>query len=458
MNIKHLMHSHREEYIDSLFEVLKQKSISPHNDGIEECALLVSKKLEDAGMNNIQIIKTNGYPVVFGEYHASDDALTVLIYGHYDVQPPEPYEAWHSDPFEPEIRDGRIYARGAGDNKGQFMTHILAIKTMLQEEGSLPINIKIIIEGEEEMGSVHLPTFIEEHKNLLQADFVYTSDGPMLSDGSPYILLGVRGLLYIELRTQTTKFDNHSGNKGNIAKNPAWKMIELLNTMRDDHGKVLIEGFYDDVIAPTDTELDLINELPFNIEDIKKDIGDDNLDMSKETYCQNLMFEPTLNIAGFISGYGGEGSKTIIPSTAKVKMDMRLVKNQNPKKIFGLVKKHVENFSSDIEVLNLGTMAPSRTSPEFNFIKHIKTALASSFERTAYIQPSMGGSLPDDVWTSILGVPSVVVPYANADEANHSPNENIKVENFFNGIETTYRLIHSLSTKDKEDIMRCDNQ
>lgn len=358
MNIKKAISDRREIYLDQLFEMLRQKSISPQNDGIEECAKLVHKKLEDAGIENVKILETERHPVVFGEYHASNDALTVLIYGHYDVQPPEPFEEWKSPPFEPEIRDGRIYGRGAGDNKGQFMAHVLAIKTMIEEEGQLPVNIKFVIEGEEEIGSKHLPKFIENHKALLSADFVYTSDGPMLSTGNPYILLGVRGLLYTELRIKTAKFDNHSGNKGNIAQNPAWRLIELLNTMRDSDGKVLIEGFYDDVIPPTKAEMELMEKLPFNIKDIQSDVGDYTLSMTKEEYYRRLCFEPTFNIAGFTSGYSGEGSKTIIPGEAKVKLDMRLINNQKPEKIFELFKNHVEKFSEDIEVLHLGAMSP----------------------------------------------------------------------------------------------------
>lgn len=452
MDIKQLISERKDNYLKSLFEVLRQKSISPQNDGMEECAALVMEKLKDAGMKDVKKIKTKGYPVIYSEYHVSNELPTILFYGHYDVQPPEPVEKWDSDPFNPEIRDGRIYARGAGDNKGQFMAHILAVQTMLEHEGELPVNVKIVIEGEEETGSKHLAEFVESNKDLLAADFVYTSDGPMLSDGSPYILLGVRGILYIEMRLKYAAFDNHSGNKGNIVRNPAWTLVELLNTMRDSEGRVLIEGFYDDVKLPTNIEKDLLKQLPFDADDIRKEIGDASFDMTQEVYYRKLCFEPTFNIAGFNSGYGGEGQKTVIPNEAVVKMDIRLVKNQDPHKIFELFKAHVESFSEDIEIVKLGTMDPSRTSPEHLFIDIIKSSLEASFERASYIQPSMGGSLPDNVWTKVLGVPSVVVPYANSDEANHSPNENIKVSHFFHGIETTYRLIQSVSEYDKKDL------
>lgn len=325
------------------------------------------------------------------------------------------------------------------------MAQILAFKTYIEAHGNVPINIKFLIEGEEEIGSVNLESFIEKYKGKLNADLVYTSDGPMLSDGSPYLLLGVRGLLYVELNVQASDFDNHSGNKGNIANNPAWELVELLNTMRDKDGRVLLEGFYDDVKAPTDLEKELLRQLPFEIEDIRKDAGDDSIDMTKEEYYHKLCFEPTFNIAGFTSGYGGEGAKTIIPSSAKLKMDIRLVMDQNPERIFKLLKAHVNEHAPNVDIKTLGMVSPSRTSADSSFIEPIRQAVESGFERRAYIQPSMGGSIPDALWSKILGTPSVVVPYANADEANHSPNENMDVDNFYNGINSTCLVIDALA-------------
>lgn len=444
MNYKNIIEENKDDYLEELFEVIRQKSISAQNEGIEECAHLVAEKMSEAGVGHVEIIEGDHNPVVYGEHIASSDAMTLLIYGHYDVQPADPIEEWDSEPFEPAIRNGKIYARGAGDNKGQFMAQILAFKTYVEAHGNVPINIKFLIEGEEEIGSVNLETFIEKHKEKLAADLVYTSDGPILSNGHPYLLLGVRGLLYVEMSAKGSDFDNHSGNKGNIANNPAWELVELLNTMKDKEGKVLIEGFYDEVKLPTELEKEMLNQLPFNIEDIRKDIGDDSINMNKEDYYHRLCFEPTLNIAGFTSGYGGEGAKTIIPSTAKLKMDMRLVMNQDPKKIYELMEAHVRKHAPAVDMKPLGMMSPSRTSADLPFVEPIRQAVEEGFGRRAYVQPSMGGSLPDAVWTKILNAPSVVVPYANADEANHSPNENLDVDNLYNGINSTCLVIDAL--------------
>src|SRR5699024_7150569 len=294
-------------------------------------------------------------------------------------------------------------------------------------------------------GSVNLKPFIEKHKEKLSSDLVYTSDGPMLSDGSPYLLLGVRGLLYVEMNARTAAFDNHSGNKGNIASNPAWELIQLLNTLRDEDGRVLLDGFYDEVEAPTDLEKELLSQLPFDIEDIRNDTGDDSIDMTKEEYYHKLCFEPTFNIAGFTSGYGGDGAKTIIPSTAKLKMDIRLVMDQDPERIFKLLEAHVNKHAPNVQIEALGMVSPSRLAADSPYIEPIRQAVENGFGRRAYVQPSMGGSIPDALWTKIMGTPSVIVPYANADEANHSPNDILDIDNFYNGINSTCLVIDALA-------------
>ncbi|MBM7632821.1 M20/M25/M40 family metallo-hydrolase [Geomicrobium sediminis] len=454
MNFKQHIAENKDHYLNDLFTLLRQKSISAQNDGVRDCAALVVGKLKEAGIAHVEIIETDDHPVVYAEQHVSDDAPTMLIYGHYDVQPPDPLDEWKSPPFEPTIRDGKIYARGVGDNKGQMLAQILAAQTYIATAGELPLNVKFVFEGEEEIGSKNLPTFVETHKEKLAADFVYTSDGPMLSSGNPYVLLGTRGMLYVELKAKGSDFDNHSGNKGNIAQNPAWKIIELLQSMRDDEGNILIEGFYDDVEAPTDLERQLLEQLPFNIEELREQVGDQKIDLSKADYYKKLCFEPTFNIAGFSSGYSGEGAKTIIPSEATVKMDMRLVNNQDPDEIFERFKAHVSKFALDITVAKIGAMSPSRTSANYQIVETVREATERSFERKTFIQPSLGGSLPNHVWTNILGVPSVIVPYANADEANHSPNENLVVDNFYKGILCTCEVMKAASQMTKDELLQ----
>ncbi|WP_226376861.1 M20/M25/M40 family metallo-hydrolase [Oceanobacillus halotolerans] len=446
LKIKEHIESNQDDYLELLFKFLRQKSISAQNVGMEEASTMLKGIMEDIGIET-RLIETDGHPVVYGELHNDKNDFTLLIYGHYDVQPPDPVNEWNSPPFEPTIRDGRIYCRGVGDNKGQLMAQLLAIKTFKEVHGdNLPINIKFVFEGEEESGSPNLAKFVETNSELLKADLVYTSDGPMHETGAPFVLLGVRGMLYVELNAKGAKWDNHSGNKGNIAPNPAWKLVNLLNTMRDENGKVLIDGFYDDLREPTQSELELISTLPYDADQIAQQIGYKKFDMTKEDYYHKLTMEPTLNIAGFHSGYGGEGSKTIIPATAQLKIDMRLVVDQDPDDIYEKFVKHVHKYDPNIEVTRHGSMKPSRTSSDSEVVSIIKRAVENSYRQKPILQPSLGGSLPDYVWTQILGVPSVVVPYANSDEANHSPNENLNIENFFNGILCTCHVIEELGT------------
>ncbi|WP_163969718.1 M20/M25/M40 family metallo-hydrolase [Oceanobacillus halotolerans] len=444
--VRELVSERKDAYLEQLFTLLKQKSISAQNIGMEETGELVKQMMQEVGMD-ARFIETDGYPVVYGEKIKDENDFTLLIYGHYDVQPPDPIDEWVSPPFEPTIRDGKIFCRGAGDNKGQLMAQLLAIKSYQDVFGELPINIKLVFEGEEENGSPNLAKFVETHKDLLKADLVYTSDGPMHDSGAPFVLLGVRGMLYVELQAKGADWDNHSGNKGNIVPNPAWQLVDLLRTMKDENGNVLIDGFYDNIRKPTEEELEIIHTLPYDKETLGKQIGYEDLDMTKEEYYRKLTMEPTFNIAGFHSGYGGEGSKTIIPSTAMLKMDMRLVVDQDPEDIFEKFKAHVKKHAPNIEVKHLGAMQPSRTPADTEVVGVVRKSVEKAYQQQPILQPSLGGSLPDYVWTKILGIPSVVVPYANFDEANHSPNENMGVDNFLNGIICTCQVIQDLGSE-----------
>lgn len=438
-----LIEERKEHYLQQLFSLLKQESISTTNVGVRECAQLLKEMMQASGIES-RLIETEGHPVVYGEWLKAENAFTVLIYGHYDVQPPEPLEEWQSPPFEPTIRDGRIYCRGVGDNKGQLMAQVLAIKTYLDSFGELPVNVKLVFEGEEENGSPHLAAFVTQHKELLACDLVYTSDGPMHVSGIPSVELGVRGILGVELVAHGAKWDHHSGNLGNIAPNPAWMLIDLLKTMRDEQGRVLIEGFYDNIRQPTAYELDLFRKLPFDRKELIEQIGYADIEEDAETFYRLLSLEPTFNICGFHSGYGGEGSKTIIPAKASVKMDIRLVIDQDPDDIFQKLCTHVKKHAPTVEVLHQGDMRPSRTSAELEIVKVVVEAVRDAYSIDPLLVPGVGGSLPDYVWTQILGVPSVMVPYANADEANHAPNENMEVELFYKGISCTCHVLHRL--------------
>ncbi|KPV44471.1 deacylase [Alicyclobacillus ferrooxydans] len=444
MDIEDLMESRREMYLEQLFTVLRQKSISAQNVGIREMAAMLKDLMMDIGIAT-RLIETNGHPVVYGEILSKPDAFPLLIYGHYDVQPAELEDGWDSPPFEPTVRDGRIYCRGAGDNKGQLMAQLMAVKTYLDVCGELPLNLKFMFEGEEESGSPHLAEFVEAHRDLLACDLVYTSDGPLHETGLPMVVLGVRGMLYVELTCQTAKWDNHSGNKGNIAPNPAMQLVQLIASMKDgEDGRVLIDGFYDNVNEPTAVELEHLKRLPYDPAQAARQAGLEVLGMDAQTYYRRLCYEPTLNICGFTSGYGGAGSKTIIPSKAVAKIDMRLVAGQDPDDIYEKFCRHVKAQAPWVEIQHLGDMKPSRTSADNPLIQQVITAVESAYRNSPVVAPALGGSLPDYVWTQVLGVPSALVPYANSDEANHSPNENIGIENFISGIRCLCHVMERL--------------
>jgi acetylornithine deacetylase/succinyl-diaminopimelate desuccinylase-like protein len=302
----------------------------------------------------------------------------------------------------------------------------------------------MVFDGEEESQSKNFAPFVEKYKEMLQADLVYTSDGPMHSSGSPMVMLGCRGMLYLELTAKGADRDNHSGNKGGIAPNPAWTLIHLLDSMRSTEGKVLIDGFYHHVKKPTDYEMSLLRNLPYDSNETAEMIGLERLDMDGETYYRRISLEPTFNISGFTSGYGGEGTKTIIPSTAKVKLDIRLVVDQDPDDIYQIVERHVRSYAPEVQLECLGKVKPSRTPADLNVVKKVIDSVRKSYGTEPVVQLASGATFPDYVFTQILGLPSILVPYANADENNHAPNENMDIACFFQGIKTTCRVLIDL--------------
>lgn len=437
--------ANRERDLGDLFRLLRQPSISTQNIGVAECAALVAELLRDAGFEP-RLLPSGGHPMVYAERTNRPGQPTLLLYGHYDVQPPEPLNLWESPPFEPTIRNGRIYARGAGDNKGQFFAHIAAARAWLETAGELPINVKFLIEGEEENGSPHLDAFVAEHRDLLAADLVYTSDGPVLDDNHPEIVFGVRGVLSIELRARGASTDLHSGNWGGIAPNPAWTLVHLLGTMMDANYDVLVPGFYDDVQSITPSVRAAMDRVPLDKAAALASVGLDHLPPpSGLGYFERLMTRPTMTINGLTSGYQGAGSKTVLPGTAIAKLDMRLVANQSADDIFAKVVAHVRAHAPEVEVVHQGSMEPSSTPLDHPFADPIRRALRHGFGGEPIDLPALGGSLPDAVWTRTLGLPSFLVPYCNSDERNHAPNENMVVDRFHAGIRTTAALFAELA-------------
>jgi acetylornithine deacetylase/succinyl-diaminopimelate desuccinylase-like protein len=436
--------THRDSFIERVMDYVRHPSISASNEGIEEAADILVAMLNRLGMQT-ETIATRNHPMVIGRMEKQPGKPTVLLYGHYDVQPPEPLELWQSPPFEPEIRDGRIYARGIGDNKGQHFAQLLAIESYLQVAGELPCNLIFLLEGEEEIGSPHMAEFVAEHADKLDADLVITADGSLHDSGLPIVTFGVRGVASFELRSRTANRDAHSGNFGGVMPNAVWKLVHLLASMKNSQGEITIDGIYDPVVPPTDLEREAMAKLPLDVERIKAELGMAEIDQPLDRpYFERLMFQPTLTINGLHGGYGGPGQKTVLPSQAVAKCDIRLVENLTPDYVFDKVRAHVEKHAPDVEFVPMNSMLPSKTSIDSPFAPVIREAIVAARGVEPLLYPSLGGSLPDYVFTKILKKPAFVVPYANADQANHAPNENLRIDLFLAGIRTGAALLAKL--------------
>ncbi|MCO6391773.1 M20/M25/M40 family metallo-hydrolase [Aliihoeflea aestuarii] len=437
--------ANRDDFVTRVMDYVRHPSISAHDIGIREVAALLVNHLEGLGFE-AEAVATRNHPMVLGKRIVSPDKPTVLLYGHYDVQPPDPLELWESPPFEPTIRNGRIYARGIGDNKGQHFAQLLAIESHLAVHGELPCNVIFLLEGEEEIGSPHIAEFVREHADRLDADLVVTSDGPLHESGAPVVTFGVRGVAGFELRARTASRDVHSGNFGGVVPNPLWTLVHLLATMKSPEGEITIAGLTEPVIPATNSEREAVSRLPLDLDAVKADLGLTKLDEPRERgYYDRLMFHPTLTINGLHGGYAGPGMKTVLPCEAFVKCDIRLVEPLTPDYVFEKVAAHVAEHAPDVEFVPLNGMLPSKTPMDSPFVPHIRRAVLAARGVEPLMYPTVGGSLPDYVFTKILGKPAFVIPYANADEANHAPNENLEIVRFIDGIRTGAALLQELS-------------
>jgi acetylornithine deacetylase/succinyl-diaminopimelate desuccinylase-like protein len=449
--------AHADEMLEQLKTLVRQPSISAQDVGVKECAELLAGMMRADGIET-RILPTAGQPVIVGKGERVEGVPTVLVYGHYDVQPVDPLEAWDTPPFEPTIRDGRLYGRGTGDNKGQLLAQLLGYRAWRAVAGRPPVNVTFIFEGEEESSSPNLAQFVREHRDLLAADVVYTSDGPVHETGRQTVSLGVRGILYVELEARGPKRDYHSGHGGNLLPNPAWELVHLLGTMRAPDGRVLIDGFYDDVRTPEPEALAAAAELPIDRDAYLREHGVEHLAPlpplppgegtgTEVGFFERIMFHPTLNIAGLGAGYSGEGSKTIIPSRAVAKIDMRLVVDQRADDVYDKLGRHVRRHAPNVTVRRIGSMEPSRTSVGDPYVAVVSAAVERALGERPLIFPCTGGSLPDYAFTRDLGLPLVKVPYANPDEANHAPNENFEIERFYRGIKIAASVYEALAQR-----------
>ncbi|MCH7657228.1 MAG: dipeptidase [Bacteroidetes bacterium] len=440
--IKNYIEENRERFLEELFDLIRIPSVSSkaeNKNDMFRAAEFIRDQLLKAGADKAEVYKTDGHPVIYGEKIIGDDKPTVLVYGHYDVQPAEPLEKWDSDPFEPEIREGKIYARGADDDKGQLFMHLKAFEFMMRTE-TLPCNIKFMIEGEEEIGSPNLKIFCQKYKNMLASDVILVSDTTMIARDIPSITVGLRGLSYMEVEVTGPDRDLHSGLYGGAVVNPVNVLSKMIASLTDENNRVTIKGFYDDVLEATDEERKELAKRPFNIDEYKKSINVDEVTGEVGyTTIERLGIRPSLDVNGIWGGYTGEGAKTILPSKASAKISMRLVPNQKSKKIDKLFEEHFKSIAPEgvkVKVRSLhsgeGYVAPV-DSPAY-------LAASKACEDTFGKKPipvRSGGSIPVVAdFEEVLGVKSILLGFGLDSDAIHSPNENYPLYNFFKGIET----------------------
>jgi acetylornithine deacetylase/succinyl-diaminopimelate desuccinylase-like protein len=433
----------REKHLSELKDLLAIPSISAlpnHKEDVQKAAGWVAEALSHIGMEKVEVYQTKGHPVVYGEWLKAEGKPTVLIYGHYDVQPVDPLHLWDSPPFEAEIRDEKLYARGASDDKGQAFMHVKALQAILETTGTLPINVKFLIEGEEEVGSPNLPAFVAGNKELLAADVIVISDSSMLEKGKPTICYGLRGLCGVQIDVKGPKGDLHSGLYGGAVQNPIHALVEIVNSFHNENGYITVDGFYDQVAELTADEKAAYAALGIREESFIEQLGVPEM-FGEEgfTTLERTWVRPTLEVNGIYGGFQGDGIKTVIPSEAHAKITCRLVPNQDPDVIAELLQKHIKahapaGVTVEVSLFDKGT--PFVTPFDHPAIQ----AAGRAYEKVYNVPTSFtrsGGSIPIvATFDQILGTPVVLMGFGLPDENFHAPNEHFHLENFDKGLQT----------------------
>ena len=447
MEIKSYIENNKKKFLNELFDLIRIPSISAikeYKGSVREAAEFLKNQFKNLGLDNCEICETNGHPIVYAEKIKDASLPTVLIYGHYDVQPVDPIELWDSDPFEPIIKktdihpEGAIFARGSCDDKGQMYMHLKAIE-VLNNTGGVPCNIKFMIEGEEEIGSDNLEIFVKENKEKLKSDIILVSDTGMIDKKTPSITTGLRGLAYLEVELTGPNRDLHSGHYGGSVANPINSLAKMISSLHDENNKVTIPGFYDKVIEYSDEEREK-DKIPFSLEEFKNSL---EIDEVHGEYSFNTLerrsIRPCLDVNGIWGGYTDEGSKTVIPSKAFAKISMRLVSNQNWKEISKLFTEHMKNITPAgmrIKISEHHGGEPYITSTDSKAYRAASQAYLSVFNKEPYALKD-GGSIPIIAqFEKELGVKTILMGFGLDSDAIHSPNEHFGLSNFYNGIET----------------------
>ena len=443
------VHAHidsmREKDIAFLEELVRIPSSASegNSEELRQCADLLKRRFNVMGFKS-EIFDTPTQPVVYAERMSNNtNAKTILFYGHYDVQPAGALELWKTPPFEPTIINGKMYGRGTADNKGQFLAHILAIRSFLEVTGDLPVNVKFVLDGEEEDGSPSMEGFIRSHIDMLRCDVVYFSDGPVQASGAPEIKHGFRGMFSFQLDIKTAEHSNHSGRSGGLIPNAAIMMARLISSMIDEKNHITINGVYSDVTPASDYEKFLISQIPYDTDKLAKVYSVKEFHKTREEFYEQFMFLPTCTCNGMLSGYTGEGSMTIVPNTAMAKFDMRLVDNMDPDDIERKVRAHISKNCPEAQISDIKKIMPSKTRPDLPICKVVVDAARLVYPNAVAV-PTSGGTYVDFVWTKILKVPSVAVPYGNADQTNHAPNENLDLACYLKGIHCSAEAINAV--------------
>ena len=447
--LKNYLNEHQERFTEELTDFLRIPSVSTssaHKEDVRRAASFVVEKLQAAGLET-ELIETPRHPVVYGSYHVSDDAPTVLIYGHYDVQPPEPLELWNSPPFEPKIEEGVIYARGATDDKGQVYAHIKGVEALLGTEDALKVNVKFLVEGEEEIGSPSLDKVLEAHRNRFAADVVIISDGSMIAPDTPTITYGLKGLAYIEVNVRGAALDLHSGAFGGGVPNPINGLAKMIAQLHDEAGRVAVPGFYDDVIDISEAEKEAFAKVPFDEKRFAEEIGVSATPGEKGySLLERLWARPTLDVNGVAGGFQGEGAKTVIADTAMAKISCRLVPNQDPADITEKLSNYLQELAPEgleVHATDLHGGYPALTPLDSPALQAASKALREVYEKDP-IYARTGGTIPVvSTFQQLLGAEVVLVGFGLENDRMHSPNEKFDLVNYYKGIETSAALLQA---------------
>jgi acetylornithine deacetylase/succinyl-diaminopimelate desuccinylase-like protein len=437
--------AHTREYVDELKALIRLPTVSAHGTAIAETAAVVLEHARRAGFDAQALSAPGGPPTIVGEMGGGD--RTLLVYDHYDVQPPDPLDEWKTPPFEAVERDGMLFGRGVSDNKGNLMARLQAIEAYRATVGPLPLRVRVLFEGEEEIGSEHLAAFIREHGPRLRADGCIWEAGYKDAAGRPTISLGLKGIAYFELRVRGAKSDVHSS-QATIIPNPAWRLVWALATLKDENDRITLDGLMEHVRAPSPADLALLEQLPYDEDEVKRIHGVDSFvrGLSGTALLRKHFFEPTCTICGLTSGYSGPGSKTVLPAVASAKLDFRLVPDLDPKVVAQLLRAHLDKRGfADIEIVPFHGERPSRWPKDSQVAQAAIAACADTYGVEAVVYPLMVGSGPMSQVCDELGIPVVGFGSGNAASANHAPNENISITDYVDHIRAFGRFLHAFA-------------